>query len=81
MHHWKFGLLADAHGPIILAFPISASVPYLLDSRIAGRLLVRHLGDDHRKVAEQLGEFFTQVRLNLPKKESGSGDRSSQAAV
>jgi hypothetical protein len=24
------------------------------------------IGDDHRKVAEQLGGFFAQVRLNLP---------------
>jgi integrase len=39
------------------------------------------IGDDHRKVAEQLGGFFAQVRLNLPKKESGSGDLDSQAAV
>jgi hypothetical protein len=39
------------------------------------------IGDDHRKMAEQLGGFFAQVRLNLPKKESGSGDRDSQAAV
>jgi hypothetical protein len=39
------------------------------------------IGDDHRNVAEQLGEFFAQVRLNLPKKESGSGDLDSQAAV
>jgi hypothetical protein len=39
------------------------------------------IGDDHRKVAKQLGGFFAQVRLNLPKKESGSGDPSSQAAV
>jgi hypothetical protein len=46
---------------------------------IEGRTHV--IGDDHRKVAEQLGEFFAQVRLNLPKKENGSGDRSSQAAV
>jgi hypothetical protein len=28
------------------------------------------IGDDHRKVAEQLGGFFAQVRLNLPKKEN-----------
>jgi site-specific recombinase XerC len=39
------------------------------------------IGDDHRKVAEQLGGFFAQVRLNLPKKENGSGEESSQAAV
>jgi hypothetical protein len=39
------------------------------------------IGDDHRKVAEQLGEFFAQVRLNLPKYKNGSGDPDSQAAV
>jgi hypothetical protein len=39
------------------------------------------IADDHRNVADQLGEFFAQVRLNLPKKESGSGDLDSQAAV
>jgi hypothetical protein len=39
------------------------------------------IGDDHRKVAEQLGGFFAQVGLNLPKKESGSREESSQAAV
>ena len=39
------------------------------------------IGDDQRKVAEQLGGFFAQVRLNLPKKESGSGDLDTQAAV
>jgi integrase len=39
------------------------------------------IGDDDRKVAEQLGEFFAQVRLNLPKYKSGSGDEISQAAV
>ena len=38
------------------------------------------IGDDHRKVAEQLGGFFAQVRLNLPKHKNGSGDVSSQAA-
>jgi hypothetical protein len=43
MHHWKFGLLADAHGLLILAFPISGSVPYLFDSLIAGPLLVSKL--------------------------------------
>jgi len=37
------------------------------------------IGDDHRKVAEQLGEFFAQVRLNLPKYKNGSGDLDSQA--
>ena len=37
------------------------------------------IGDDHGRVAEQLGEFFAQVRLNLPKRENGSGERSSQA--
>jgi integrase len=37
------------------------------------------IGDDHRKVAEQLGGFFAQVRLNLPKKKNGSGEESSQA--
>jgi hypothetical protein len=37
------------------------------------------VGDDHRKVAEQLGEFFAQVRLNLPKNKDGSGEGSSQA--
>jgi len=39
------------------------------------------IGDDHRNVADQLGEFFAQVHLNLPKKESGSGDLDSQAGV
>jgi hypothetical protein len=29
------------------------------------------IGDDHRKVAEQLGQFFAQVRLDLPKSKSG----------
>jgi integrase len=37
------------------------------------------IGDDHRKVAEQLGEFFAQVRLNLPKYKNGSGEGRSQA--
>ena len=37
------------------------------------------IGDDHRKVAEQLWGFFAQVRLNLPKKKNGSGEESSQA--
>lgn len=37
------------------------------------------IGDDDRKVAEQLGEFFAQVRLNLPKYKNGSRDVSSQA--
>jgi integrase len=37
------------------------------------------IGDDHRKVAEQLGEFFAQVRLNLPKYKNGSGVVTSQA--
>jgi hypothetical protein len=37
------------------------------------------IGYYHRKVAEQLGEFFAQVRLNLPKYKNGSGGRSSQA--
>ena len=53
MHHWKFGLLADAHGPIILAFPLCASVPYLLDSRIAGRLLVSVKGCFEQFCAER----------------------------
>jgi hypothetical protein len=39
--------------------------------------LVRH---DHWTVAERLGGFFAQVRLNLPKRKNGSGDVSSQAA-
>ena len=39
------------------------------------------IGDDDRKVAEKLGEFFAQVRLNLPKYKNGSGDADSQAAV
>jgi integrase len=37
------------------------------------------IGDDHRKVAEQLGGFFAQVRLNLPKNKNGSRDDGSQA--
>jgi len=37
------------------------------------------IGDDHRKVAEQLGEFFAQVRLNLPKYKNGSRVDASQA--
>lgn len=39
------------------------------------------IGDDDRKVAEQLEELFAQVRLNLPKYKNGSGDLDSQAAV
>jgi len=37
------------------------------------------IGDDPRKVAEQLGGFFAQVRLNLPKNKNGSRDDGSQA--
>jgi hypothetical protein len=39
------------------------------------------IGDDHRKVAEQLGGFFAQVSVNLPKYKNGSGVDASQAAV
>jgi integrase len=37
------------------------------------------IGDDHRKVAQQLGGFFAQVRPNLAKNKNGSGEESSQA--
>jgi hypothetical protein len=36
------------------------------------------IGDNHRKVAEQLAGFFPQVRLNLPKYKNGLGDKDSQ---
>jgi hypothetical protein len=36
------------------------------------------IGDDHWKVAEQLGEFFAQVRLKLPRYKNGSGDLDSK---
>ena len=35
--------------------------------------------DDHRKVAKQLGEFFAQVRVNLPKYKNGLGVPTFQA--
>ena len=35
------------------------------------------IGDDHRKVAEQLGEFFAQVSANLSKCPASAGNGES----
>jgi hypothetical protein len=75
---------AETQVPHLYQNTVAAGNLRLLKERISGRFTqpwgyTHVIGDDHRKVAEQLGEFFAQVRLNLPKYKNGSGDGSSQA--